>query len=383
MAGFDYSMRLPRFVPSAVRLLLSALLLIGLGSLSAGPAGLGSPATATQPATPRDPPRAVHHVVGPKECSECHERENRVWRQSRHYLGAKFLPRDKNTKQIAKALGIRRIKSDPRCTMCHYTVRDVPDKRSRAVAGVSCESCHGAASQWLIPHADYGGPEKEPMTETPEHRRQRLARCDAQGMNRPDRLYHLAASCYRCHLIADEQVVNVGGHPVGVEFELVSWSQGEMRHNFRRNEKVGNAQCSAERKRVMYVMGQALLLEYSLRALAGATGPGPYTQAMIAHTDKAIRSLERIVAAAEVREVKSMLALARTVDLVPDHSGALIRAADQVGAAARQFEASHDGTALEVLDALLPGPEAYKGTVSSDEIGLEPSGPLAPTPTNR
>ena len=381
MGELDRRMRVPRNVPTSAWLLLTAALLAGVGLIGAGAAGPGSPATRTPP----DSSRAAHQIVGPKECSECHERENHVWRNSRHYIGAKFLPRDKNAKQIAKALGIRRIKTDPRCTSCHYTVQHVQDKRPRAVAGVSCESCHGAAGQWLLPHADYGGPDETSVTETPEHREQRLSRCDAQGMIRPDRLYHLAASCYRCHLIADEQVVNVAGHPVDVEFELVAWSQGAMRHNFRRDEKAGNAPCSAEHKRKMYVMGQALRLEYSLRALAGATSPGPYAQAMIAHTGHAVSALQRILAAADIHEVKSMLAVTRAVDLEPGDSDALMRAADQVGAAARQFEASHDGAALEALealDALVPGPESCKGAASSGGSGTGHSGPLAPTRTN-
>jgi hypothetical protein len=180
-------------------------------------------------------------------------------------------------------------------------------------------------------------------------------------MNRPDRLYHLAANCYQCHLIADEQVVNVGGHPVSVEFELVSWSQGAMRHNFRRDEQAGNAHCSAERKRVMYVLGHALQLEHALRAIAGASAPGPYLRIMLGHAEKAIAQLERIALVADIPEVQQMLACARSVSLVPEDGSALIHAADKVGQTARRFETNHNGAALEALDALVPAPESYKG----------------------
>ena len=237
-------------------------------------------------------------------------------------------------------------------------------RQLRSIAEVSCESCHGPAENWIKPHADFGGAEVTRAAETPQHREQRLATCDAGGMNRPDRLYRLVSACYQCHLVADEQVVNVGGHPVAADFEMVSWSQGEVRHNFVRSQDASNVPSNAPRQRVMYVMGQAVQLEHALRALAAASGPGPYVQSMVAHVEKTIENLDRVAAAVAVDEVNEMLASARAVTLAPEQADALKSAADKIGDAARRFEASHNGAHLEDLDALVPSPESCRGTVT-------------------
>ncbi len=303
-------------------------------------------------------------VVGPRQCSECHEHAMRVWRRTHHYKRARRLPRDEEAQRIAGAMGIRRLKSDQRCATCHYTVQQDEDQKLRSIAEVSCESCHGPAENWIKPHADFGGAEVTRAAETPQHREQRLATCDAGGMNRPDRLYRLVSACYQCHLVADEQVVNVGGHPVAADFEMVSWSQGEVRHNFVRSQDASNVPSNAPRQRVMYVMGQAVQLEHALRALAAASGPGPYVQSMVAHVEKTIENLDRVAAAVAVDEVNEMLASARAVTLAPEQADALKSAADKIGDAARRFEASHNGAHLEDLDALVPSPESCRGTVT-------------------
>ncbi len=44
-------------------------------------------------------------------------------------------------------------------------------------------------------------------------------------------IYDLAKTCYGCHVVPQEDLVNKGGHRAGSAFELVSWSQGEVLHN--------------------------------------------------------------------------------------------------------------------------------------------------------
>ena len=62
-------------------------------------------------------------------------------------------------------------------------------------------------------------------------------------MRNPVNVYLLAQSCYRCHTVPDERLVNVGGHHAGsLDFELVSWSQGTVRHNFVRTDGKVNAE---------------------------------------------------------------------------------------------------------------------------------------------
>ena len=75
--------------------------------------------------------------------------------------------------EIAKLMGQRSIKRGNLCIDCHYTMQQDED-RTRVISGISCESCHGAAADWLQLHNDYGGPTATRLDETPEHRQQRL-----------------------------------------------------------------------------------------------------------------------------------------------------------------------------------------------------------------
>ena len=142
---------------------------------------------------------------------------------------------------LADRLGLRSIKREGMCVDCHYTQQE-QGRRMRVVAGVSCESCHGAAADWLAIHADYGGEHVTKEMETPEHRARRLRESIARGMNNPHNVYLIARQCYDCHTVPNERLVNVGGHAAGSEkFELVAWSQGAVRHSFRRTRGTTNA----------------------------------------------------------------------------------------------------------------------------------------------
>lgn len=56
-------------------------------------------------------------------------------------------------------------------------------------------------------------------------------------MRNPSNLDLVAQSCLNCHTAPNEELVNKGGHNVGtLDFELVAWSQGKVRHNFVRSE---------------------------------------------------------------------------------------------------------------------------------------------------
>jgi hypothetical protein len=295
--------------------------------------------------------------VGPEECAECHVEEFSAWQESHHQLGSQMLTRDPEAAKIAKALGIRRIKNEARCTSCHFTVQS-DDGADKAVAGVSCESCHGPASDWMTLHDDFGASGAPPADETAEHRRGRYARCDAAGMRRPGNTYALSAACYGCHTIHDEELVNTGGHPTGAGFELVCFTQGEVLHNYVRGEGK-NVQASQERKRVLFVVGQLLELEYALRALALAGGPGPYATAQEQRAHAAIETLRSIGQAVDLGPVAAALAAVAELPLEPGAAEPLIAAADAISTAASGFPEDVD---LLALDSLLPPADKVVGT---------------------
>ena len=122
-----------------------------------------------------------HEVVGYQACEKCHAAEISVWKQTPHYATFMTLHRRPEANQIASKLGISSFKNDSACTKCHYTMQANPSGLE-AISGVSCESCHGAAKNWLDVHNDYGGPGVTRESESRAHRVERLRNSIAGGM---------------------------------------------------------------------------------------------------------------------------------------------------------------------------------------------------------
>src|SRR5206468_4857753 len=107
--------------------------------------------------------------------------------------------------------------------------------------GISCESCHGAAADWNLAHSNKDDPD-------------RLKKAEKLGMIRPTNFYRVAANCFQCHTVPEEKLVNVGGHKAGSEIELVTWTQGEVRHNLQRSNGKKNEEAPPERRRMLYIV---------------------------------------------------------------------------------------------------------------------------------
>jgi hypothetical protein len=302
-------------------------------------------------ATPADPAR----VVGTEKCVKCHASEIKVWQATPHAKTVDLLHRRPEAKQIAAKLGIRSIKHEGRCVACHYTQQTDDAGRAHVVAGVSCESCHGAAQNWVDIHHDYGGKHVTRLMETPEHRAERLAASLAAGMRNPANVYLVAQSCLRCHTTADEELVNVGGHPTGsLDFEFVAWSQGTLRHNFVRSDGKLNAENTPERLRVMFVAGMIAELEASLRATATATEKATYGITSAKRAARAAKRLQSVAAKVDAPKLDQILELIGKVRLTLNNQEAIDAVADRVAELGYRFAAEHDGSRLGALDAYIP-----------------------------
>jgi hypothetical protein len=302
------------------------------------------------------------HIVGPKECGECHTAEVDIWRKTAHYRTFKELHRRKEAKKISKKLGIRRLKSESLCLSCHYTAKKKTSSLS-AVAGVSCESCHGPAKDWLESHADYGGAAATMESETPEHKSKRLKTVDSLGMIRRDHLYKIAENCYRCHTTPNEDLVNKGGHPSGSDFELVAWLSGEVLHNVFYAKGSEKQKISIERQRLLYVVGAALDLEYALRGVAESTKKADYAVGMAKRAKRSSQRLLAISKRIKYPEVRKMIEVIRSVKLSLNNRQNLLVAAEKIKELGQEFAMNADGSAMAALDDLLPKPGEYKGTV--------------------
>jgi hypothetical protein len=121
------------------------------------------------------------------------------------------------SKQIADALAIKDPVADARCTTCHAPLNSVPEilrgENFKVSEGVTCESCHGPAENWLRSHT-----------------RQDWTRADrtASGMRDLQNLYVRANTCVACHQNVDADILNAG-HPELI-FELDGQSVAEPIH---------------------------------------------------------------------------------------------------------------------------------------------------------
>jgi Cytochrome c554 and c-prime len=299
-------------------------------------------------------------IVGSDQCAKCHQPEVQQWIRTPHYATFDTLHRNPRAKEIAEKLGLQSIKRSGMCTQCHYTMQN-QDGRDRVVAGVSCESCHGGALNWLALHADYGGAGVTRETESAEHRAKRVKDSVAQGMNNPHNIYLIARQCYDCHTIPNEKLVNVGGHLAGSQnFELVAWSQGMVRHNFVRTGGSTNATPSPEELRVMYVVGVMTDLEFSLRAVAAATDKATFGVTSAQRAARMKKRLHEIQKLVNDSLIQTALEAVATVELRLGNEEAIVSAADDVGKAAYEFADQADGRKLTALDVMLPAAKDYK-----------------------
>jgi hypothetical protein len=117
-------------------------------------------------------------------------------------------------------LGSVRADAAPKCLACHAL--SVPEaERARtfdSTDGVSCESCHGPASNWLGPHTTKGWTHERSI---------------AAGMRDLRDPVRRAENCLTCHLGSPDKAVDhemiAAGHP-DLYFELASFTAAMPRH---------------------------------------------------------------------------------------------------------------------------------------------------------
>ena len=298
-------------------------------------------------------------IMGPNACAECHKQEAEAWKGSHHFKTFREMPRRKEANEIAERMGIPRIRSESLCLNCHYTVQQ-KDGSKQPIAGISCESCHSAGEDWIKLHSGYSG--KTEKTETKAEKETRWKLSDSKGMIRPSSLYQLAKNCYGCHVVPQEDLVNKGGHRAGSDFELMSWSQGEVLHNTWYSKGKENVPASAARKRMLYLVGLGVELETALRAVGKATVREPYAFEMAARADRARKQLAAAAKAApNVPEIARMVEFAYSAGLKLNNERVLQSAADGVSNLLARIAEKYDGSTMAGLDSLIPGPDKFKG----------------------
>jgi len=205
---------------------------------------------------------------GPKKCQECHEQEYDVWKASPHFESYKKAHKTVEAKKIVKAVGEKSMKKGKACVLCHYTaIQKDASAKAKVKAGPSCESCHGSSSQWREIHNDFGGADVKAADETPAHKKQRLVDSEVKGMIASRMTYRLASNCMNCHGLGNKNLdaktlstMLEAGHPIKPEFEIVKYSQGQVRHRFVPPNVNDNSRLDAAGIARLYVGGQAAAL---------------------------------------------------------------------------------------------------------------------------
>jgi Cytochrome c554 and c-prime len=298
-------------------------------------------------------------IVGPNACAECHKQEVEAWKGTHHFKTFREMPRKPQAKEIAEKMGLRRVKSESLCLNCHFTVQQ-KNNQEEAIAGISCESCHSAGQDWIKVHSGFSGKTAKTETKAEEDARWKLA--ESKGMIRRRSLYQLAKNCYSCHVVPQENLVNKGGHKPGSSFELVSWSQGEVRHNTWYSQGKENVAADAARKRMLYLVGLGVELETGLRAIGKATVRRAYAFEMAKRVDRARKQLAAAAKAApNVPEIAKMVEFAHSAGLKLKNDRYLTVAADGVSKLLVSITEKYDGSTMAGLDSLIPGSDKFKG----------------------
>jgi hypothetical protein len=178
-------------------------------------------------------------------------------------------------------------------------------------------------------------------------------------------LYALSKNCFSCHLLSEEKLVNKGGHPAGSPFELVAWSQGEVRHNTWYNKAKKNEPASKNRRRLLYVVGAAVELEMALRGLAKARKRARYSVTMANRAAIALLRMKRLARVTGDKNLIKIVNSALSVRLSLNNSKELTATANDVAKIAKQFSKRTSGSRLAAVDRYLPARKEYKGAAKA------------------
>ncbi len=241
---------------------------------------------------------AEPYSQGPKSCQDCHRGEYKTWEATKHFTSYRTVHKAKDAKKIAIAVGGKKsMKRNKNCGVCHYsTEQKKAEDKPKVKYGPSCESCHGASSDWEPIHSDYGGRTVGRGNETQDHKAKRIADAAAAGLVWASMTYDIAVNCMKCHGLARSEISGEAfakmlgaGHPINQSFEIVMFSQGRMRHWLEKR--------SPARLANLFVAGQAAKL-VSATAAAAVTEDAQYKAAQMKRAADATAVLQAVPQAA-------------------------------------------------------------------------------------
>ena len=237
--------------------------------------------------------------IGNQECVNCHGPEKDVWEASKHKASwdLRRMAGKPPVSDMLTAVGssARRPTDEPICANCHFTVID-----SKPTLGVSCESCHGAASDWKELHNNKDSiPDKA----------KRMEASRQKGMIHPGMKQALMQNCFGCHNYDNGTVTGDiiskmlgAGHPA-FAFEFVAFSQGTVKHRFYPPDNTVNADMTPADLARWYVIGAGAQLISSAKVMA-ASGT---VDAVKSDQQAKIDAATKVLNAVDLPEAKALI----------------------------------------------------------------------------
>jgi hypothetical protein len=141
-----------------------------------------------------------------------------IWKKSDPHQHSFDVLAGPRAARIAQGLALAAAAQSTRCTVCHAPLWTLPEERLASTInaqqeGVTCESCHGPAQNWLRSHTRRDFTHAENV-ET--------------GVRDLQSLYVRANSCVACHQVIEPDLLTAG-HPPLI-FELDAQTVAEPRH---------------------------------------------------------------------------------------------------------------------------------------------------------
>ncbi len=181
--------------------------------------------TSTFPATAAEP-SSNPKFLGSQTCSSssCHggagekSKQFTIWStHDFHHARPYATLETARSERLAEVLKIGNPTQSARCTVCHAPFATVPSERLghevQISEGISCESCHGPAENWIRSHTRPDYTHADRVT---------------AGMRDLKNLYVRANTCVACHQNIDPEI-HAAGHPELI-FEMDGQSVTMPRH---------------------------------------------------------------------------------------------------------------------------------------------------------
>lgn len=301
------------------------------------PAATPKPESKPTPTSTPEPSKAEASdgpkFMGATTCSSslCHgggsqERDAyTIWNKSDPHKRAFATLAGERAARIAQGLSLGAAAQSARCTVCHAPLGNLPEQRlaktaDPATEGVSCESCHGAAFNWIRSHTRRDLTHEQNV-ET--------------GVRDLKSLYVRANTCVACHQVLEPELLTAG-HPPLI-FEMDAQTVAEPRHWVDKGDYFGPQ---------AWLVGQAAALRETSWALSKTAEP-------LTEVREEWRSLVWVVQLAATSYGGAMPTFysPNATDFSPGNVARAQSVADDVAHAASHLEWTRDST-RRLLDTL-------------------------------